>query len=220
MGIVNHVLGSEQANTASAVPGGIQAGNRCLINVTGRHFLVEILDVGPDTIRVSFPGADYPIEGMRADIEFHDEAGFYYYSTEVLKGPTPQADGIVLLRPSQLRRSVHRSCCRVSTDLMVRAKDQVHVRRYDAVLVNISTGGALILTEAPFDFSTTVELTLSLPGEPSHTVLGQVVHVVDAPDNARGKQVFGIRFNDLEPEIELSLNRYIWRRLQEIYPQD
>ena len=201
--------------------GEIRPGDPCLFNVTGRHFLVRILEADASLIRITFPGIDYPVDGMRANLEFHDETGFYYYSTEVVKGPSSDQQGVLLARPAELKRSTHRSSCRVATDLTVRVKDQVHVRRYDASLINISSGGALIQTEAPFDFSSTVEMTLSLPGETACTILGQVVHLIEAAsNNPSSLQMIGIKFVTLAPEIEQSLTRFIWRRLQELYPQD
>ena len=201
--------------------GELRPGDPCLFNVTGRHFLVRILEVDASRIRITFPGIDYPVDGMRANLEFHDETGFYYYSTEVVKGPSSDLQGVLLSRPAELKRSTHRSSCRVATDLTVRVKDQVHVRRYDAALINLSSGGALIQTEAPFDFSSTIEMTLSLPGETACTILGQIVHLIEAAPNApESHQMVGIKFITLDPDIEKSLTRYIWRRLQELYPQE
>lgn len=197
---------------------GLAIGTRCLLNVMGGHFLVKILEVGKDTMRVSFPGKDYPVENVRVDLEFHDDTGFFYYSTEVVKGPSEIGDGVILRRPTKLQRNLHRESCRVTTDLTVQVKDQVHVRKYDAALIDISGGGALVESEAPFDFSTTVELTLSLPGEPTHVILGQVIHVPGHVGHERGPaQIFGIRFIDVDPEARRSISRYIWQRLQALY---
>lgn len=201
--------------------GDIRPGDQCLFNVTGRHFLVRVLETDSATVRITFPGIDYPVEGMRAYLEFHDETGFYYYPAEILRGPMADQQGVLLSRPTELKRSTHRSSCRVATDLTVRVKDQVHVRRYDAALINISSGGALLQTEAPLDFSSTVEITLSLPGETSHLILGQVVHIIEpAPNAPASEQMIGIKFSNFDPVVEKSLTRYIWRRLQELYPQD
>ena len=195
----------------------MRLGGTCLLNVIGQHFLVEILELGPDSLRVSFPGRDYPVPGMIVHLDFHDTNGFDSFEAEVLEGPSKAGSGLLLSKPSESRRTQHRDSCRVPTDLTVQVKDQVHVRRYDAALLNLSAGGALIETDAPFDFSTSLELTLSLPGEPLLRMLGQVVHVSDEatrPD----RRTFGVRFVALSPEVHQSISRYAWHRLREMYP--
>lgn len=197
----------------------MRAGSSCLLNVLGQYILVDLLEVGEDTIRVSFPAKDYPVVGMVVHLDFHDAEGFDSYEAEVLEGPARADSGLVLSRPTESRRTQHRDACRVPTDLTVQVKDQVHVRRYDASLLNLSAGGALIETDAPFDFSTTLELTLSLPGESLLRVLGQVVHISDeAKRKEPGSRLFGVRFVSLDPEARQTVSRYAWYRLRELYP--
>jgi hypothetical protein len=40
-------------------------GNRCLLLIMGQRFLVSIQKVTDNTIEVSFPVRDFPVEGMR-----------------------------------------------------------------------------------------------------------------------------------------------------------
>ncbi len=198
----------------------VEQGAECLLNVIGRHFKVKVLEAGPDTFRVSFPGKDYPVEGMGAVIELHDEKGFYYLRTKVLEGPEVKGEGILLQRTGEIRRHLHRDRVRVPTDLIVQVKEQIHVRKYNADVINLSVGGAQIRTDAPFDFSSIVELTLSLPGEPACTALGQVVHAAedDQPRPNGPHRFLGVRFIDLDPDAERSIARYIGQRLRELYP--
>ena len=60
---------------------GLAEGVECLLNVTGRHFKVSVQSVQGEVVRVSFPAKDYPVAGMGAVLEFHDEVGFTYYTT-------------------------------------------------------------------------------------------------------------------------------------------
>jgi Tfp pilus assembly protein PilZ len=195
-------------------------GRQCLLNMVGHHFLVKIIEVQDDAVVVSFPGKSYPVEGMIADLEFHDETGYYFYTTYVLAGPTSRASGIVLQKPNELRRSTHRDACRVPTDLTAQVKEQYHASYYDADLINLSASGALIQTEAPFDFSSSIEMVISLPGEPACTLEGQIVHVAEAPPWRKyPSHVYGVRFEEPDPDIELCLSRYIWSQLQELFPR-
>lgn len=197
----------------------LQKGMAGLLNVTGQHFQVIILDVGPDTVRVTFPGKDYPIEGISATLELHDETGFFYYPLEVVQGPSNDSQGILLRQLPNARRNTHRASFRAPTDLTVRVKEQVHIRRYDAALVNISGGGALLRTEAPFDFSSLIEMTVSLPGERQWVILGQVIHIAESVsrDNVKNRFV-GVRFLDLDPDVQDAIMGYVWQRMRELYP--
>lgn len=198
----------------------IRKGESCLLSVMDEHFLVKILEVGESHVRVTFPGRDYPVEGMQVYLEFHDESGFDCYPVAVIAGPNGGDDSVTLQRPTKHRRTQHRLSCRIPTDLTVQIKDQVHVRKYDAAVLNLSSGGALIRTSAPFDFSTTVEIRFSLPGEPQHPTLGQIVHVAatDDPQRHPSSRLLGVRFLDPDPALIDSINRYVTTRLRDLYP--
>jgi len=197
----------------------VRKGSECLLRVFDQRFMVEILEVSQDHIRVSFPASDYPVEGMTVDLEFHDKSGCNLYRSVVREGPKGKRKKELLLdRPTALGRAQHRDSCRVNTDLTVQVKDQVRTRRYDAALRDLSCGGALLETEAPFDFDTTVEMTLSLPGELAHTILGRVVHLTDSEQPRRGKRrLVGIEFVGIEPHVAETVSRYIWNRLRTLY---
>jgi Tfp pilus assembly protein PilZ len=198
---------------------GLSVGTQCMLHVTGRHFLVRVVDVDNDLVRLTFPGKDYPIEGMRGEIQLHDEEGFFYYPVVVVEGPMLKGSGIRVRKMGGLKRSRHREACRVSTDLTVQVKDEAHVRLYNGLLLNVSAGGAFIQTDAPFDYSTTVEITISLPGEPTHGIRSRIVDVLPACETARSTDKrFCVRFLDIDPDAEKSITRYVWERLHQMYP--
>jgi Tfp pilus assembly protein PilZ len=185
----------------------------------GQHFLVRVLEVTPDEVRVSFPGRDYPIEGMQVSLECHDEAGFDYFTANVLQGPCAEGEGIVLNRPVGPKRHWHRASQRVPTDLTVQVRDQGRVRTYDAALVDISAGGIRVRTDAPFDFGTPVEVFLSLPGEPRHTLQCQIVDQIPSPDpDGSAVKQFCMSFTQVDPGAAESIARYVRQRLAELHP--
>ncbi len=196
----------------------IKKGSDCLIRVMDKQMLVKIVDVGDDSFRVSFSGVNYPVDGMFVELDFHDHDGVRSYRSEVVQGPKKKNDGIVLSKHVELTLKQHRDSCRVPTDLMVQVRDQIHVRRYNAFLLNLSTGGVLIQVDAPFDLDTTVELTISLPGEAQYMVLGQILHVSKAFENlGNGAHLYGLRFIGVDPLVQECISRYCCKRLQELY---
>lgn len=199
-----------QKNELPAEETVIKPGRSCLLNATGRHFLVKILDVADDTIRTSFPVKDYLVPGMFIDLEFHKEDGYLQCYAQVLRPPKKKGDGVVLERPAESHWNVHRDSNRVKTDLTVHVRDLAHPRSYDAGLINVSSGGSLIQTRAPLYIPAQIEIVLSLPGEPQHTVVGRVVHVGGREGR---RDLFGVRFVDLAENAYNSVMRYVGQAL-------
>ena len=213
------MMASSRSETDAGGAIQLAPGVECLLNVAGRHFLVKVLEAQDSVIRVSFPGRDYPIGGMRGEVEFHDDDGFYYYPVQVIDGPVGKGSGITFECIDSLKRNKHRDSCRVPTDLTVQVRDEAHARRYNADLINISSGGAFVRTEAPFDFSTSVEFTLSLPGECTHTIRCQVVDMLPGTENARpAGSRYCLRFAEIDAAAEKCITQYVWERLRQLYP--
>lgn len=196
----------------------LQAGEHCLLRVMNRHFWVRVETVYDSGLRTTFPGTDYPVPGMMVELEIHEESGYTAFVTEVLAGPFETGGGLLLKTPAEGLFHQHRGSIRVSTDLTAQIRDQVHVRHYSADLVNLSGGGALMRTNAPLEMGTTVEVTLSLPGEQRSLVLGVVRHVHDAPGNRPGDRMIGVNFLPLDPGAARSVARFIYQRLVELAP--
>ena len=72
----------------------LSEGNLCLLSVMRQYFMVEIVEVGEQSLKLSFPGRDYPVEGMPVDLQFHDKTGFYSYPSVVMRGPDSADSGI------------------------------------------------------------------------------------------------------------------------------
>ncbi len=198
----------------------IREGGACLLNVLEHYFMVRITKIDEDGLHVTFPAADYPAEGMSVYLDFHDEDGLTRYRAKVLRGPRQKGDGLLLDAPDEGIRTAHRDFCRVPTDLTVQVKDHEHVRLYDADLLNLSAGGALIRTSAPFDYTTQVDIILSLPGEVTLQLRGGVVHLADAPNHHAGAPTkdMGLHFVSLDAGSLSTLTRFVNRQMKGIYP--
>lgn len=193
---------------------GLQVGKACLLCVTGRHFMVEILDIDGDEVHISFPVRDFLVPGMSIMLEFHEPDGYLECCTQVLREPRERGENAVLRFPERSYWNAHRDSNRVNTDLMVHLREANHPRRYDGELKNLSTGGALIRTRAPLAIPFAIELTLSLPGEPIQYLRGRVVHE-GGSGCARDAQfrVLGIRFVEMPGDTHDAIARYITERL-------
>jgi len=174
----------------------------------GQRFLVEILDVAQDTIAVSAPGSDYPIDGMGVTLEFHEFGSVVSYHTRVVVGPRQKGDPVILQRMAGLARKHHRRAWRVSLDAYAHLRRHGDIHYQAARIVNISTEGALIETSADLELNDLFDLRLALPGEPSHWVLGRVIRAEPSESDARQ---FGVLFVELSVAAKRSLTTHIWR---------
>ncbi len=178
--------------------------------------MVEILTLSEETFQITFPVKDYLVVGMKANLEFHEAEGYLECPVEVLQDPASKYNRVLLSRSADSFWNAHRSSNRVNTDLTVQVRDQQHPRRYDASLVNLSSGGVLIQTSAPLDVPARVELCLSLPGESQQMVEGRILHVNTLDDNGEsGICFFGVKFTKLPEETYNAIAGYIAQLLSE-----
>ena len=205
--------------TPSPSPTHFEEGNHALLVLMGQRYAVTILNVHPDSVRVTFPVRDFPIEGMYVNIEFHDELGYSTYESEVLDAPKGPGDGLLVRRPTEGQRTHHRASWRVAADIRVEIKGHVHPRRYDAPVINISAGGMLVRSDAPLNLNDNVDLSFDLPGEGPKTVLAEVMHVSVPEGSQGGVPLLGLKFVSPEPALVASITKYIWRRLRQMHPK-
>lgn len=193
-------------------------GSQCFLNAMGEHFLVDVLEVRGDVIRVSFPARDYPVEGMRVDLEVHNDTGYCRYPAIVMDSPEhTEAKGLKLKIAKQPRFARHRDTCRVPTDLTVQVKEAGRPRRHNAELVNLSSGGAGICCGAPLAEGSDVDIEISLPGERVHNLRGTVLH--ERPSDRCGNaKHFGVRFRHSDDAVTAALARFIGQRVHDLYP--
>jgi c-di-GMP-binding flagellar brake protein YcgR len=197
----------------------LSKGRECLVFLMGQHFLGRILDASEDRLTLTFPGTDYPTPGMQLQLQFHDEEGFNSYLSLVVAGPQEHAGCVIVERPAAMERILHRQNCRVSTDLTVQIKEAELIRQYDAALLNLSGGGALLETDAPLDLNSSVEMTISIPLDTVRTIHGRVTHIERrVPPHDSCRFIVGVCFGKMDAATTRAIKEYVWQRLRELYP--
>ena len=198
----------------------IIANEYCLIRLMRRHFWVHVTAIDEHGIATTFPGADLPIPGMPIELEVHEEVGYTQFLTEVVDGPMETGGGLLLKPPLDSYFHKDRGPIRVSTKLTAQLRDSVHVTQYSAQVLNMSGSGVLLRASAPLELDTPIEVTISLPAEADHLLLGQVVHINQAPGAAEDdERLFGLCFGSLDPAAQRALSRYVFRRIQQMRPR-
>jgi c-di-GMP-binding flagellar brake protein YcgR len=195
----------------------LKPGSRCLLVLMGKRYLVSVLHTSTTEIRVSFPIQDFPIAGMRVDLEFHGDSGYAHCETEVLEATGEIGEGLLLKRPAASLWNQHRTSWRVPVSLKTTYKSHVHPRRVESEVINLSAGGLLLLTTHPLEHGENVDIELNVGGR-ALALLGQVAHV-GAPQQG-GAIPVGMRFISAEAEDRELISNYVWRRLREVYGAD
>ena len=188
------------------------------VRFNGSRRPVEILAIAQDTVGVTYPYEPFPEAGVTIDLEFDNTRLRACYHEQVVVAPVDKGDGMILRRaPSQTymeRRRTWRVPLAAKTTLR-RPNDLV---AHDAVVVDLSTEGLLVESNAPFQVGDFVELALPLNGRSLEGVVGRIVRVTStAPSNPHAHG-FGIWFLGLAPQTRKVLTLYMWRRLRELCP--
>lgn len=207
-------------HTEASVPEAL-VGEYLLAKVGGTQFMVRVLSTDANTMRISFPGSDNPLENTWLDLELHDEDGILSFRGRVLEGTRERGSGLLLEYPSTGIYRLHRDAFRVPTDLVAQVRDESEARRYSAAVVNLSSGGALLEMDAPIGEQSVIAMLLSIPRERHCRLTGEVVHMRQqrrTPLTVKG--LFGVRFVDPEQPARESLSHYVGERLRHLASVD
>ncbi len=193
----------------------ISSGSRGKLNVMGKRVGVEVLDVGDHGIRVSYPFADWPAEGISVELDLPSDQGIDRYRATVGYEPeTAYIAGLVLREPVRCEPDVvQRDHCRVPTDLTFHVKESPHPRQFDALVMNLSVGGALLRSELAVTPGHELAIDVSLPSRGVESIPARVVHAVSEQDRG-GERLFGVQFQNQDPETVSAISEYIDHRLQ------
>lgn len=194
---------------------GLQVGKQCYLRLLNQTYLVEIIGLAEDTIGVTFPSANFPVEGMGAELEIHDREGFLCFHTRVAIGPKELGDGIVLQRAEAATYLKHRRTWRVPVDFKVKLRRSSDGVRGNGRLVDLSSEGALMETQAAFAQGDDLAMKFRLPGRLSSTVQARIIHWREAagPGYARA----GLRFSAVPPDARRALTKFLYARIRVLY---
>ena len=194
-------------------------GNRCLLLLMGQRYLVSIQKADSGSISVTFPIRDFPVEGMHVELEFHDTEGYTRFESEVMVAPKEVGDFLVLRRPPDYLRTYHRGSWRVPVDFKASIKGHVHPRRLNVPVINLSTGGMLILTDAEMAAGDMMEALLPLATLKDDPLTCQIIHRADPAQSLGGLVQVGCSFVSPDPIHIKGISDYILERLKELGPE-
>ncbi len=193
----------------------ITEGARALLLVLDQRCLVSVLKVREDSILLTSPTRQFPIEGMQITLEFHDDIGYTSYVAEVLREPRDIGDGLLVSLPKNVRINRHREFWRVPVNLKATMKSHVHPKRVSGEVNNLSAGGILVNTANRFEDDEVLDIIIDLPGMENEVMVGKVIH--SAPGRLKNAQFqVGISFISPDPVLLGFITKYIRNRIWEM----
>lgn len=194
--------------------GPLQVGKSCKLRVGDAVFEVEVIGLHDNAIHISFPDVTLPAGSASALLEFEDAAGGCSYYTQILSKPHDDIEGLLLWRAANVDQKEMRAYMRVPTEVPVRVREDATGATSDAVIENLSQGGASVLSNADYPEDTAVTLTMTLGEHPTLSVRGKVVHSEPAfrePENR-----YGIQFTGVDGRSNQIITLYIQARIREM----
>lgn len=196
----------------------IRTGAEGYLLSEGERVPIKVADYCGKAIRVEFPNGGMMGGTPWCILEFEDDAGLAKYNAQVCAATYDVEDGLVLVRVAGVDRKGVREFARVPAEFEIQV-DSALGKPHEAMLVNVSSGGALIEMNRELPFHSEVTLHIEIPGEDSaFKVIGQVVHVEPVLENAPRR--YGVRFVEVQRDFLRALFAFIWQRLKELFPMD
>jgi hypothetical protein len=155
----------------------------------------------------------FAVEGRGIVLEIDHESGYRTaYFTRLLTVAPDHNTELILLRSANLNCDELRAFLRVPTEILVAATPLDRPVGFDAKLLNISSGGALIQGDPPYELEYGEKLKLTMVSRPALQITGEVMHF--SKGTASPEQRFGVRFVDVEEDNVRALTWYVWQRVQ------
>lgn len=197
----------------------IQVGCECHLRVEKILHTVEILGLGKNTIWVSFPSNPTPKPGTGVELELHNTAGFVRYYTRVTQSNSTPGGGVMLERAETATYMKRRREWRVPTDIPAKLRVVDDPTTYPAQVVDLSSEGARIESDAVLAPGEVVGIVLKLPrGRLSHKFTAQIIY---HDKKKRGKsRAYGVRFLEVSRRTRRSITIFLWKRIRKEYPDE
>ena len=185
-----------------------------MLKTDRQTFLSRILSLSEDEVVVSSPVEDYPLPEMTVEMHFHDEWGWYSFTSAVTSPPDFDKPRLSLSRPVSAERFLHRKYTRVAVDLEARCGplDGKHLSMVK--VCDLSVGGALIQTDEQLDFEQKLQIQLSLPGQELPAIVAVPCREMLQTEDATPPFYTGCEFVGLSHDAMTIIRDYVWQQLK------
>lgn len=170
------------------------------------------MDVRDRVVRMRCAENGFAIQGRGIVVEFDCPNGTAAYFTRYLTSAPDKQPELVLLRSANLNCDELRSFLRVPAEIGVTVGLEDSPATFDAKLLNISSGGALLESQSLPDLEYGERLLLRITEEPAISVKGELVHFSNGKPATLPR--YGVRFVDVDDEAVRALTWFVWKRVK------
>ncbi|MDZ4859773.1 MAG: PilZ domain-containing protein [Candidatus Hydrogenedentes bacterium] len=197
------------------MPGCFEKGSQCHMRINGKRIPAEVLDVRDRVVRIRCAEDGFAPEGRGIVVEFDGPKGTAAYFTRFLTSAPDAHTELVLLRSANLNCDELRSFLRVPTEIKVTLMLDDSPAQFQAKLLNISSGGALMESETLPELEHGEQLKVQIADDPAVTVLGELVHFSTGKPASRPR--FGVRFVEVDNDSVRTLTWFVWKRVKQFF---
>ena len=189
-----------------------EKGSNCSLRIDGRRYPAKLVDARERVLRMVCLEDGFSIQSRGIVVEFDGPSGTAAFFTRYLTSAPDNHTELILLRAANLSMDELRSFLRVPTEIGVTISVKGWPQGFDAKLLNISSGGALIEGANLPEIEYGERLNISIKDDPAISVNAEVIHFSASakPDHVR----LGARFVDVDVESTRSLTWFVWKRVK------
>ena len=145
-------------------------------------------------------------------VEFEGRGGNAAYFTRFLTAAPDDHKELILLRSANLNCDELRSFLRVPTEIAVTVTLEDSPAKFDARLLNISSGGALMESEMLPELEYGEKLQMQIVDDPGISVQSELIHFSNGKSSSSIR--VGVRFIDVDDASVRALTWFVWKRVK------
>lgn len=189
-----------------------EKGTKCSLRIDGRRYPAQLLDARDRILRLACLEDGFSMESRGVVVEFDGQPGTAAYFTRFLTAAPDNHTELILLRSANLNCDELRSFLRVPTEIAVTVTLADSPATFSAKLLNISSGGALMHSDALPELEYGERLKLQIAEDPAISVEGELVHFSSGKPSSDLR--IGVRFVDVDDESVRALTWFVWKRVK------
>ena len=176
-------------------------GTKCSLRIDGRRYPAELVDARDRVLRMQCLEDGFDMRSRNAA-----------YFTRFLTAAPDDHKELILLRSANLNCDELRSFLRVPTEIAVTVTLEDSPAKFDARLLNISSGGALMESEMLPELEYGEKLQMQIVDDPGISVQSELIHFSNGKSSSSIR--VGVRFIDVDDASVRALTWFVWKRVK------
>ncbi|MCC6154278.1 MAG: PilZ domain-containing protein [Candidatus Hydrogenedentes bacterium] len=182
------------------------------MRIDGKRYPAELVDSRDRVLRMQCLEDGFDMQSRGIVVEFEGSGGKAAYFTRFLTAAPDDHTELILLRSANLNCDELRSFLRVPTEIAVTVTLEDSPAKFDAKLLNISSGGALIESDSLPELEYGEKLQLQIVDDPRISARSELMHFSNGKPSSNVR--VGVRFIDVDDASVRALTWFVWKRVK------